>query len=144
MREIVQLEKSEYEKLVRSTQANEERIERLAQEMYEEKGTLGIKLEVDSRTDTWTDKITLRASSYVKDWDNVTFPISMEDKRLIVNTVNSIAKRMIWKRFGHLAEDHVAFAKKAKELERYKGKLLTLTVAGWLCAILLTLITVTK
>lgn len=116
MEKIVQLSNDEYRKLRDVAELNSEEIEKRAKEMYQEKGTYGIKLDINTGQ-SYVDEISFKASSYVIDW-NGKFPLSDEDKRKIVGFVNNRALKMMQEKFGKQINDRNYYARKAREASK--------------------------
>lgn len=142
MEQIIQLKSSEYHELVRISNLNEESIQRKAQELYKEKGTYGIKLELNVQQD-YQDEITFTANSYVKDWGDK-FPLSDDDKRKIVKFVNSRSNRMMIKKFGHQINNVNFYHKELESLGKIRLWSITFTLTGWLLAALFLVIVFMK
>jgi hypothetical protein len=138
MEQIIQLRKSEYDKLIELSNMNTELIENKAEELFQERGTYGIKLELDTQQD-YHDNFYFTANSYVKDWDNK-FPISEHDKRKIVDFVNYRAKQMLVKKFGKQITNINFYNKEVDSLNKLKTKFLVFTATGWALAVILTII----
>lgn len=142
MEKIVQLKESEYNEIFEYANCNQSEIERLAKEMYEEKGTFSIKLELDCQQD-YNETISFKAYSYVKDW-NGKFPLSEEDKEKIVKFVNSRALDMMEKKFGRQIKNINLWNKRFDLLRNWKMKFIGLTVFGWLAALALLVVALFK
>ncbi|MBR8712307.1 hypothetical protein [Porphyromonas levii] len=143
MEKIVQLRQHEYEELFNKARMNEEEIEKRAQLLYEQKGTYGIELVIDCRDDhNYKSNILFRADSYIKDWES--FPISEEDKRKIVKTVNERTLRMMTRKFGKQITSISYYDKMEKEANKLRARALILTVCGWLLATTLIIIDLLK
>lgn len=132
MKKIIQLNESEYNNLVKSASLSKSEIKQLAEDMYKERGTFEIKLELDCRQD-YNEKIAFRAYSYVKDWDN-RFPLSEEDKRKIVKFVNYRALRMMEQKFGSQITNINLWNRRFELLRAWKIKFIGITIFGWLAA----------
>lgn len=142
MERIVQLKDTEYKKLSDQAAFNQSEIERLAREMYEEKGTFAINIELDCKQD-YTDEIKVKAYSYVKDWDGK-FPLSEKDKERIVEFVNYRALEMMRKRFGRQIDNINLWNKRFDLLRNWKIKFIGWTIFGWLAAVVLVIIALIK
>ena len=138
MESIIQLRKSEYDKLIELSNLSNEAIEKRAVELYQERGTYGLNIELDTQED-YKSQFHFKAYSYVKDWDNK-FPISEEDKRKIVDFINSRTKRMLVKKFGNQITNMNFYNEEVDSLNKLKTKFLLFTVTGWAVAVILTII----
>ena len=138
MEQIIQLRKSEYDKLIELSNLSNETIENRAVELYQERGTYGLNIELDTQED-YKSQFHFKAYSYVKDWDNK-FPISAEDKRKIVDFINSRTKRMLVKKFGNQITNLNFYKSEVDSLNKLKTKFLLFTVTGWAVAVILTII----
>ena len=138
MESIIQLRKSEYDKLIELSNLSNETIENRAVVLYQERGTYGLNIELNTQED-YKSQFHLKAYSYVKDWDNK-FPISEEDKRKIVDFINSRTKRMLVKKFGNQINSLNFYNSEVDSLNKLKTKFLLFTVTGWLVAVILTII----
>lgn len=138
MEQIIQLRKSEYDKLIELSNLSNETIENRAIELYQERGTYGLNIELDTQED-YKSQFHFKAYSYVKDWDNK-FPISEEDKRKIVDFINSRTKRMLVKKFGNQITNLNFYNSEVDSLNKLKTKFLLFTVTGWAVAVILTII----
>lgn len=138
MEQIIQLRKSEYDKLIELSNLNTETIENRAEALFQERGTYGIKLELDTQQD-YHDNFYFTANSYIKDWDDK-FPISEKDKRRIVDFVNYRAKQMLVKKFGKQITNINFYNKEVDSLNKLRTKFLVFTVTGWTAAVILTII----
>ena len=138
MEQIIQLRKSEYDKLIELSNLSNEAIEKRAVELYQERGTYGLNIELDTQED-YKSQFHFKAYSYVKDWDNK-FPISEEDKRKIVDFINSRTKRMLVKKFGNQITNMNFYNEEVDSLNKLKTKFLLFTVTGWAVAVILTII----
>ncbi|MEG1007524.1 MAG: hypothetical protein RSO15_14795 [Bacteroides sp.] len=138
MEKIIQLKESEYNKLFESANLKESEVERMAKEMYEKKGTFSINLELDCKQD-YQDTITLKAYSYVKDWDGK-YPLSEKDKRRIADFVDYRATKMMEKKFGRQITNINLWNTRLDLLRNWKLKFIGLTIFGWLAALALLLI----
>lgn len=142
MEKIIQLTESEYAKLFAKAHLNESEIERKAKEMYEEKGTFGIDLEIDCKQD-YNETISFHAYSYVKDWDGK-FPLSEKDKRRIADFIDTRALEMMEKKFGRQISNINFWNKRFDLLRNWKMKFIGLTVFGWLAALALLIVALLK
>lgn len=142
MERIVQLKESEYNKLKKDAEMKYSEITRRAEEMYKEKGTYGINLELDCGND-YQEEIKFKAYSYVKDW-NGQFPISETDKRRIVEFVNDRALEMMEKKFGRQISNINFCRNHIEHLHSWKYKFIGLTIFGWLAALGLVIVALLK
>lgn len=138
MESIIQLKKSEYDKLFELSKLNTESIEKKAEELYAERGILGIKLEVNTQSDFY-DHFYFTANSYIKDWDNK-FPITDEDKRKIVKFVNWRVEKLLVSKFGKQITNLNFYNDEVKSLNKIKTTFLLFTISGWLAALILTIV----
>lgn len=138
MEKIIQLKESEYNKLCEK--ASE--VEKLAQKMYEEKGTFSIVLKLDCGKD-YTEQIKISAYTYVNDWDGK-YPMKEDDKRKIVKFVNSRALEMMEKKFGKQINDFNLWNRRLDLLRSWKIKFIGLTIFGWLAATVLLIVALLK
>ena len=138
MEQIIQLRKSEYDKLIELSNLSNEAIENRALELYQERGTYGLNIELDTQED-YKSQFHFKTYSYVKDWDNK-FPISEDDKRKIVDFINYRTKRMLVKKFGTQISNLNFYNKEVDSLNKLKTKFLLFTVTGWAVAVILTII----
>lgn len=139
---IVQLSNTEYNKLIEFAKMSSEEIEKRAKEMYQEKGTYGIKLELNTGQ-SYVDEISFKASSYVIDWGGQ-FPISDEDKRKIVKFVNNRALRMMQEKFGKQINDRNCYAREARKASKLYHTLMRPVFIAWLTLLLLQIIILFK
>lgn len=135
MEKIIQLNESEYNALFKAASLSQSDIKRLAEEMYEKKGTFGIELLLDCKQD-YNSKITFHANSYIKDWDG-RFPLSEEDKKKIVKFVNFRALRMMEDKFGSQINNINIWNKRFELLRSWKIKFIGFTILGWLTSAIL-------
>lgn len=138
MEQIIQLRKSEYDKLIELSNLGNEAIENRALELYQERGTYGLNIELDTQED-YKSQFHFKAYSYVKDWDNK-FPISEDDKRKIVDFINYRTKRMLVKKFGNQITNLNFYNKEVDNIHKLKTKFLVFTVTGWAVAVILMII----
>ena len=133
MKKIIQLTAVEYNKLYEKATLNTAEIAKRAQELYEQKGTYGIDLDIRCDQD-YNGNVKFRANSYVKDWEGE-FPISKEDKRKIVEVVNDRALKMMEYKFGKQISDRNHFEKMKLEYDRvYRRDILKLALECLLVA----------
>ena len=134
MEEIVQLRKREYKKLIEQADNNKEEIERKAREMYEEHGTVAIRLKCNIAE--WDEELTVKADAYIEDWDNK-FPLSTIDKKKIIKFVNQRSEELFEKRFSDAIYEIKAL-RNAKQAFIHRKKMFTaLTITGWGVALLM-------
>lgn len=126
----------EYDTLFEKANLNDKEIAKKAEELYQEKGTYGIKLQLDFKNSGWSDEIAFKSYSYVKDWDNK-FPISEEDKRKIVEFVNRRADQFMEKRFGRQIHSVNFYNEELEELNNLRKTYNTVTFLGWGFAIIM-------
>ena len=133
MKKIIQLSDVEYNELCEKATLNTEEIEKRAQELYEQKGTYGIDLDIRCDQD-YNGNVKFRVNSYVKDWEGE-FPISEEDKRKIVEVVNDRALKMMEYKFGKQISDRNHFEKMKLEYDRvYRRDILKISIECLLVA----------
>ena len=142
MERIIQLSESEYNKLQSDADMKHNEILRRAEELYQKKGTYGIKLEIDCQQD-YLDELSFKASSYVKDWDG-RFPISEDDKEKIIKFVNRRALKMMEDKFGRQIKNINIWNKRLELLRNWKMKFIGLTIFGWLAALALLIVALIK
>lgn len=133
MKKIIQLSDSEYNELCEKATLNTAEVEKRAQELYEQKGTYGINLDIRCDQD-YSGNVKFLANSYVKEWKGE-FPISEEDKRKIVEVVNDRALKMMEYKFGKQISDRNHFEKMKLEYDRkYRRDILKLALECLLMA----------
>lgn len=143
MEKIIQLKKGEYDTLFEKANLNDEEIAKKAEELYQEKGTYGINLQLDFKTSGYSDEIAFKSYSYVKDWRN-NFPISEEDKRKIVEFVNRRADQFMEKRFGRQIYSVNFYNEELKDFDKLRKTYNTVTFLGWGVAIIMFLVLILK
>ena len=142
MSTIVQLTESKYNSILKQSRLTTHEIEKKAFEMYEEKGTFGIKITL-SINDDYDDNFTLKSNAYVKDWGGK-YPIDDEDKKKIVEFVQWKSRELFERSFGkHLLNINNA-RKKYKQVKRLKTQLIVFTMLGWFISALFLLVILTK
>lgn len=138
---IVQLREWEYNKLVDKANANDKKIQELAEEMYKEKGAYEISLSLELEKDI-EDKLTIQPYAYFYDWDK--FEVSMSDKKRLAKFVKTRAKYYMEKEFGSHITNINYLLEERKKLKLTRIKFIGLTIAGWLGASTLTLMCLLK
>lgn len=138
---IVQLSEWEYDRLADKANASDKKIEELAEKMYKEKGAYEISLSLELKNDI-EDRLTIRPYSYFRDWDK--FEVSMPDKKRLAKFVKTRAQYYMEKEFGSHITNINYLLEERKKLKLTKFKFIGLTIAGWLGALMLTLMCLFK
>lgn len=140
MEQIYQLKKHEYDELINLANLTTESIEQKAQDIYKKRGTYGINIEINTKSD-WSGMISFTAYTYVKDWDNK-FPISMEDKKKIVKFINHRAYEFMTTKYGTQIKNVNFYTAELKSLKKTKTLFLLFTIIGWVIALILTMLNI--
>tara|TARA_R110002049_G_scaffold224712_4_gene396528 strand:+ start:16336 stop:16782 length:447 start_codon:yes stop_codon:yes gene_type:complete len=140
MKPIVQLTEKEYLDLVEKANFNNDDIRSRAKKLYETYGTHAIKLTCTVGENSYDDTIVIKSRAYVKNWD-AKYPILDEDAKKIVKFVESRSEELFYNRFDRFIYN---FDELAKEKRRYSNRIkryTSLTITGWLLAIVTIIIT---
>lgn len=143
MEKIIQLKQNEYNDLFEKANLNEQEIAKKAEDLYQQKGTYGIKLQLDFEKSNYSDKVAFKSNSWVKDWDN-TFPLSQEDKRKIVEFVARRADQFMEKRYGRQVYSINFYKDAIQELNNLRKTYNTVTILGWGVAVIMILVLMLK
>ena len=145
MDKIVQLTEHEYNELQERANYNQSEIEKCALEMYQEKGTFEIKLSVDFDDRDYHETIKFRVWSYIDDKGDLDkFQLPYKDRERIVEYVNRKTYEFMERKFGRQIKYANAWNDRLRYLRNWKIKFIGLTIFGWLAAIALCLIAISK
>ncbi|MEG1586198.1 MAG: hypothetical protein RR346_04930 [Bacteroidales bacterium] len=146
---IIQLEEKDYHKLVTSATLNNEEIEKRAIEMWKEKGSyalvIEIKFNMGSSCDSFydTDKFRFESYSYVKDWGDSgkdKFPISEVQKRSAIKYANNRLNNLAQSKFGDLITFTNDLRKAKIDYNHKIYKYNAIMIVGWIVALICVII----
>jgi len=146
MNKIIQLSECEYNKLYEKASVNQIDIERLAQEMYETKGTFEIRMSIALSEDR-RERISFYPSGYIVDYDgegNKKYQIPYKEAKKIVDFTTRRMNEYFELVFGKQIHDVNLYTAKKRALRDWKLKFIGFTIFGWLAALALVLVTILK
>ncbi len=142
MERIVQLNQAEYDNLVKAANLTKEEIKKRAKKIYEEKGVLGVEVELNIN-ETYNETFELKSYGRQKgDWNNILIPY--EKKRELITLVQEKAKVL----FLNFFKNELQTMNDTKKIlcqaraERNRFKVFTLT--GWLMALMMMALLILK
>jgi hypothetical protein len=139
MKTIVQISEKEYKELAEKANYNQAEIERLAREMYEEKGVFRIELEIQVQRE-YNESISFEVKNWVSDKDR--YELSYEARHKIMKYANKKMQELMTRKFGRQINDINFWNKRLKLLRNWKWKFIGLTVFGWLAALAILIINI--
>jgi hypothetical protein len=137
MDSIVQLRYREYKKLAQEASYNQNEIERLAREMYEQKGAFKIELEIKAESE-YNETISFEIQGWVSDYDR--YELSYKDKKRIIEYGRKKLEDLMQRKFGRQINDINLWNSRLTSLRNWKWKFIGLTVFGWFAALALLII----
>lgn len=133
MRNIVQLDQYEYDKMVELAKLNESQIEKRATELWQEKGVAEVTIKVDAGTDyDDTYSIDCSTSMFYKDSK---FNIPYELRERISKIIREDVMWNVEKKFGCLVKAINVFKRKSEDIDRAKYILWGIAASGWAACI---------
>lgn len=146
MKEIVQLDKQEYENLVAIARLNDEDIIQKAQDIYREKGTYSVRVRFDYKYNDYyssrTKYLTVTPDVYTHDWDKEFF--KNVNKNEISEVAEASLKEYIQDNLDSGIKSVEDVLKIRKEFESKIYRYFWFSCAGWAFAIILFTYILTK
>jgi len=141
MESIVQIPQHKYDVLVEMANFNEKQIEERALKLYEEKGVHGIRLEIIPQE--FSDKFVIKTKAHFTDWDSF-FPTRYGEKKKFLKRLEITTFDILERKFGDFLYEINALKKNSMALEARKKLLTTITITGWVMAIIMLSIYLSK
>ena len=143
MKKIVQLDETDYNELLEKANYNEEMIEAKVKDLYLNKGIPRFKIEIDFEKGYY-DVIKFNVKHCYLLEDNKFYTLPYEDARKICRYAERKIRELAISQFGRQINDINLWNKRLKLLRNWKLKFIGLTIFGWLVAIGLMVLCLTK
>ncbi len=142
MERIVQLNEYEYKTMADLAKLKEKQIQERAKKLYEEKGILGIEVELNIH-ENYNETFELRSyGTRNGDWDNSLIPYAK--KRELIALVQEKARVLFLKSFSRELKTMGEVNRLYREAEEERRKFKVWTLTGWLMAIMMIIYLVIK
>lgn len=138
MKEIIQLSKHEYNELLDKATLNEKEIEQRALELYQEKGSHKIKIQLE----TQYDELQLHVKSHVRDVDYYNenkFTPALSDTKLFIEYLEQLTNELLRRKYGKIVETSKLFKAELNHNRTILRTFKLITYMGWFLTIVLML-----